>query len=132
MIRGLMYLKSLSLVFVGAGTGGVTRYLLALWLNPLLAEVPLGTLAANVLGCGAAGALIGVLAEYTSLDMTLRPLLMAGFLGGLTTFSSFAVEVVQNLEAQRPLLATAIVCLHVGASLAAAIGGLMAARALLA
>lgn len=132
MIRGLMNLKSLSLVFVGAGTGGVVRYLLALWLNPLLAEVPLGTLAANVVGCGAAGVLIGVLAEYTSLDMTLRPLLMAGFLGGLTTFSSFAVDVVQTLEAQRPLLATAIVCAHVGASLAAAIAGLMVARALLA
>lgn len=132
MIRGLMSLKSLSLVFVGAGTGGVMRYLLALWLNPVLAEVPLGTLTANVLGCGAAGALIGVLAEYTALDLTLRPLLMAGFLGGLTTFSSFAVEVVQTLAAQRPLLATAIVCMHVGASLAAAIAGLMAARALLA
>jgi CrcB protein len=127
-----MNLKSLSLVFVGAGTGGVVRYLLALWLNPLLAEVPLGTLAANVVGCGAAGVLVGVLAEYTSLDMTLRPLLMAGFLGGLTTFSSFAVDVVQTLEAQRPLLATAIVCTHVGASLAAAIAGLMVARALLA
>jgi CrcB protein len=127
-----MNLKSLSLVFVGAGAGGVTRYLLALWLNPLLVEVPMGTLTANVLGCGAAGALIGVLAEYTSLDATLRPLLMAGFLGGLTTFSSFAVEVVQTLEAQRPLLATAIVCVHVGASLAAAIAGLIGVRALLA
>ena len=132
MIRGLMNLKSLSLVFVGAGSGGVVRYLLALWLNPVLAEVPLGTLAANVFGCGAAGALIGLLSEYTSLDMTLRPLLMAGFLGGLTTFSSFSVEVVQALEAQRPLLATAIVFLHVGASLAAAIAGLMAVRALVA
>lgn len=127
-----MNLKSLSLVFVGAGSGGVTRYLLALWLNPLLAEVPLGTLTSNVLGCGLAGALIGFLAEYSALDGTLRPLLMAGFLGGLTTFSSFAVEVVQTLEAQRPLLAIAIVCMHVGASLAAAIAGLMAARALLA
>jgi len=127
-----MSLKSLSLVFVGAGAGGVTRYMLALWLNPMLAEVPLGTLAANVLGCGAAGMLIGLLSEYSWLDVTLRPLLMAGFLGGLTTFSSFAVEAVQTLEAQRPLLATALVCMHVGASLAAAIAGLMAARALLA
>jgi CrcB protein len=127
-----MNLKSLSLVFVGAGTGGVVRYLLALWLNPLLTELPLGTLTANVLGCGAAGALIGLLAQYSTLDATLRPLLMAGLLGGLTTFSSFSVEVVQTLEAQRPLLATAIVCLHVGASLAAAIAGLIGVRALLA
>jgi len=127
-----MNLKSLSLVFVGAGTGGALRYLLAIWLNPLLVEVPLGTLTSNVLGCGAAGALVGLLAEYAPLDATLRPLLMAGFLGGLTTFSSFAVEVAQTLEAQRPLLATAIVCMHVGASLAAAIAALMGVRALLA
>ena len=47
---------SIALVFGGAGAGGVTRYLLNLGLNPLLADMPLGTLTANVLGCGAAGA----------------------------------------------------------------------------
>ena len=125
-------LRNVSLVFVGAGAGGVLRYLMTLALNPLLIEVPLGTLTANVLGRGAAGALIGFLAERTALDPTLRPLLLAGFLGGLTTFSSFAVEVVQMLEAQRPLVATAIVLVHVGASLAAAIAGLIVIRAILA
>ena len=92
-------LRNVSLVFVGAGAGGVLRYLMALALNPLLAEIPLGTLSANVLGSGAAGALIGFLGERTALDPTLRPLLLAGFLGGLTTFSSFSVEVVRMLEA---------------------------------
>jgi CrcB protein len=130
MIAGM--LKNLSLVFVGAGAGGSLRYLISLLLNPLLAEIPLGTLAANVLGSGAAGALIGFLAERTALEPTLRPLLLAGFLGGLTTFSSFAVEVVQMLEAQKPVAAGAIVLVHVGASLAAAIAGLIAVRALLA
>ena len=130
MIAGM--LKNLSLVFMGAGAGGVLRYLMSLALNPLLVEIPLGTLAANVLGCGAAGALIGILAERTALEPTLRPLLLAGFLGGLTTFSSFAVEVVQMLEAQKPLVAGAIVLMHVAASLAAAIAGLIAVRALLA
>jgi len=125
-------LRNVSLVFVGAGAGGVLRYLMTLALNPLLIEVPLGTLTANVLGSGAAGALIGFLAERTALDPTLRPLLLAGFLGGLTTFSSFAVEVVQMLEAQRPLVATAIVLVHVGASMAAAIAGLIVIRAILA
>jgi len=125
-------LKNLSLVFVGAGAGGVLRYLMSLLLNPLMVEIPLGTLAANVLGCGAAGALIGFLADRPALDPALRPLLLAGFLGGLTTFSSFAVEVVRMLEAQRPVVASAIVLVHVGASLAAAIAGLIAMRALLA
>jgi CrcB protein len=127
-----MNLLSIALVFAGAGAGGVVRYLLNLGLNPLLADVPLGTLVANVLGCGAAGALLAVLADRVELDATLRPLLMVGFLGGLTTFSSFAMEVVQPLENQRPLLAIGIVMLHVGASIAAAIGGLIGMRSLLA
>jgi fluoride exporter len=127
-----MNLLSIALVFGGAGAGGVARYLLNLGLNPLLADVPLGTLTANVLGCGAAGALVAFLADRVQLDATLRPLLFVGFLGGLTTFSSFAVEVLQSLENQRPLLAAAIVLVHVSASIAAAIAGLIGMRALLA
>jgi len=127
-----MNLLSIALVFGGAGAGGVVRYLLNLALNPLLAAMPLGTLAANVLGCGAAGALVAFLAERMALDATLRPLLIVGFLGGLTTFSSFALEVVQSLENQRPLLAIAIVLVHVCVSIAAAIAGLVGMRALLA
>jgi CrcB protein len=132
MIRVPMILKSIALVFAGAGVGGVARYLLSLALNPLLAAVPLGTLAANVLGCGAAGAVAAFLSDRVALDPTLRPLLIAGFLGGLTTFSSFALEVVQTLESNRPLLATGIVFVHLGASIAAAIAGLIGTRALLA
>ncbi len=123
---------SIALVFGGAGAGGVTRYLLNLALNPLLADVPMGTLAANVLGCGAAGAVAAFLADRIHLDPALRPLLIVGFLGGLTTFSSFALEVVHSLESQKPLLAIGLVAVHVGASIAAAIAGLIGMRALLA
>jgi CrcB protein len=126
-----MNLLSIALVFGGAGAGGVLRYLLNLGLNPLLADIPLGTLAANVLGCGAAGALMAFLADRVELDATLRPLLMVGFLGGLTTFSGFALEVVQPLENQRPLLAIGIAMVHVTASIAAAIAGLAGMRSLL-
>src|SRR5215207_10495597 len=108
-----MNLLSIALVFGGAGAGGVARYLLSIGLNPLVAHIPLGTLAANVLGCGAAGALMAFLADRVELDATLRPLLMVGFLGGLTTYSGFALEVVQPLENQRPLLAIGIMLLHV-------------------
>jgi CrcB protein len=131
MIPGLMNLLSIALVFGGAGAGGVTRYLLNLGLNPLFADVPLGTLAANVLGCGAAGAAVALLDDRLALDPTLRPLLIVGFLGGLTTFSSFALEVVQSLESQRLWLAAGIVVVHISASIAAAIVGLISVRALL-
>jgi CrcB protein len=127
-----MILQSIALVFAGAGTGGVVRYLLGLVLNPLLSPLPLGTLASNVLGCGAAGALAAFLGERMALDPTLRPLLLTGFLGGLTTFSSFSLEVVQMLETNRPTLAIGIVLIHVCASIAAAIAGLIGVRALLA
>jgi fluoride exporter len=132
MIRGLMNAQSIALVFGGAGLGGVVRHLLGLVLNPLLATMPLGTLAANVVGCGAAGAMAGFLGERIALDPTLRPLVIVGFLGGLTTFSSFALEVVNALEAQRAWLAIGIVTVHVSASIAAAIAGLIGVRALLA
>jgi fluoride exporter len=127
-----MILKTIGLVFLGAGTGGVTRYLLGAVLNPLFATVPLGTLLANVLGCGAAGGIVALLTQRISLDATLRPLLLIGFLGGLTTFSSFAVEVLQNWEQQRPASALLLVALHVVVSLLAALGGLLAVRAVLA
>ncbi len=122
----------MGLVFAGAGAGGVARYLLSLALNPLLAALPLGTLVANVVGCGVAGALLGLLMARPGLDPTLRPLLIIGFLGGLTTFSTFALEVLEMLEAGRPLLASGTIALHVGASLVAAVLGLWAMRALLA
>jgi fluoride exporter len=124
--------KSIALVFAGAGTGGVVRHLLNWALNPVFAGLPLGTLVANVVGSGAAGAMLGLLQVRVDLDPTLRPLIIVGFLGGLTTFSSFSLEVVQALENQKLLLATGIVLLHVGASITAAIAGFAGVRALLA
>lgn len=127
-----MDFKSIALVFAGAGAGGVVRHLLNLALNPLVAPLPLGTLAANVLGSAAAGAVAGFLTVRLDLDPLLRPLVIVGFLGGLTTFSTFSLEVVRELENQRPLLAAGIAVVHVSASVAAAIAGLLGTRALLA
>jgi fluoride exporter len=127
-----MNAQAIILVFAGAGTGGVVRYLFNTWFNPLLSAMPLGTLAANVLGCAAAGAMLGFLDHRIDLDPVLRPLVIVGFLGGLTTFSSFSLEVVQALQGQRPLLACTIVLVHVTGSLVAALAGLLGIRALLA
>jgi fluoride exporter len=132
MIPAPMGVQTIALVFAGAGAGGVLRYLLSLLLNPLVAALPLGTLVANVLGCGAAGALLGLLLARPGLDAAVRPLLITGFLGGLTTFSTFALEVLGMLEASRLMLAAGTIALHVGASLFAALLGLWAVRALFA
>jgi CrcB protein len=106
--------QTIALVFAGAGAGGVARLLLNHWLNPLFVALPLGTLTANVLGSGAAGALLGLLGARVDLDPVLRPLLLVGFLGGMTTFSTFSLEVLQAC-----------------AAVAAAIAGLIGVRALL-
>jgi CrcB protein len=124
--------QAIALVFVGAGAGGVLRLLVNHLLNPLLAALPLGTLAVNVAGSGAAGALLGWLAVRTDLEPVLRPLLLVGFLGGLTTFSAFSLDVVQALDQQRALAAIGIAVLHVTASVAAAVAALAGVRALLA
>jgi CrcB protein len=128
---GRMNPQTIALVFAGAGAGGVARLLLNHWLNPLFVALPLGTLTANVLGSGAAGALLGLLGARVDLDPVLRPLLLVGFLGGMTTFSTFSLEVLQALEQQRAWLAAGIALLHVCAAVAAAIAGLIGVRALL-
>ena len=88
-------------VFGGAGIGACLRLVLSLWLNPLLPGMPLGTLAANLIG----GLLVGVatagFAQTPHLAPEWRLLLVTGFLGGLTTFSTFSAEVVTMLIRQQ-------------------------------
>ena len=88
-------------VFGGAGIGACLRWVLSLWLNPLLPGMPLGTLAANLIG----GLLVGVatagFAQAPALAPEWRLLLVTGFLGGLTTFSTFSAEVVTMLIRQQ-------------------------------
>jgi CrcB protein len=88
-------------VFSGAGLGACLRWVLSLWLNPLLPSMPLGTLAANLIG----GLLVGVatagFAQLPHLAPEWRLLLVTGFLGGLTTFSTFSAEVVSLLIRQQ-------------------------------
>jgi fluoride exporter len=132
MIPVLMGMQAIALVFAGAGAGGVVRYLLSLVLNPLVAALPMGTLVANVAGCGIAGAMLGLVMARPALDPSIRLLVITGFLGGLTTFSTFALEVLWMLESNRPVLAAGTIALHVGVSLFAALLAFWAVRALLA
>ena len=92
-----MTLYALLAIAFGAATGAWLRWGLGLWLNPLLPELPLGTLAANMMG----GYLIGLAIAFFDLHQGLAPewrlFLITGMLGALTTFSTFSAEVVTAL-----------------------------------
>jgi CrcB protein len=112
-MSGLSFLA----VFGGAGVGALLRWWLALWLNPLWAAIPLGTVAANLGG----GLLIGIAMatfEDTALAPEWRLLIITGFLGGLTTFSTFSGEVVTLLMRQQYGWAASAAGLHLLGSIA--------------
>ena len=117
-------------VFGGAGFGALLRWVLALWLNPLWATIPLGTVAANLGG----GLLVGVAMatfENQALAPEWRLLVITGFLGGLTTFSTFSGEVVTLLMRQQYGWAASAAGLHLLGSLALTGVGIALANAVL-
>ena len=85
---------------VGAGTacGAWLRWWLGVWLNPVFALVPLGTLAANLLGGLLMGVALAAVQAWPTLSPALKLLLTTGLLGGLTTFSTFSAEAFHLLQ----------------------------------
>ena len=119
-----MDLLSITAVFVGAGSGALLRWLLGIALNPVFPTVPLGTLAANLAGGLLMGATIGLFAQFQAMPPALRLALATGFLGGLTTFSTFSAETVTLLLRQQYGWAAVVVGGHVVGSLAATFAGI--------
>lgn len=111
-------------VGLGAAIGAWLRWGLGGWLNPTLAELPLGTLAANLVG----GYLIGIAIAYFMQNPELSPewrlLIITGFLGGLTTFSAFSAETVTLLVRGQYAWGVAIIVAHLGGSIAMTVLGL--------
>ena len=104
----------------------MARWGLGLWLTPS-GLIPWGTLAANLIGGYLIGVCIAVFQAMPQLDPMWRLLLITGFLGGLTTFSSFSAEVVGFLMAERHAVALAIALAHVAGSLLMTIAGIKTA-----
>lgn len=113
-------------ISVGASLGALARWRLGLWLNPG-GLLPWGTLAANLIGGYLIGVCVGVFQAMPQLDPVWRLVLVTGFLGGLTTFSTFSAEVVAMLLEQRYALALGIAAVHVLGSLALTVLGIKTA-----
>lgn len=111
---------AIAAVGIGAAAGAWLRWALAWRLNPLHPWLPLGTLTANVAGGLMVGIAVAVFARHPELDPAWRLAIVTGFLGGLTTFSSFSAESLALLHQGRFGLALLHCALHVGCALAAA------------
>ena len=120
-------------ICIGACIGALSRWQLGLWLNPVPASaglLPWGTLAANLIGGYLVGVCVGVFQQLPELDPVWRMALVTGFLGALTTFSSFSAEVVLMLQQNRFALAAGTAGLHLVGSLALTFLGLKTVSAL--
>ena len=113
-------------ICIGASIGALARWGLGLWLNPG-ALIPFGTLAANLIGGYLVGICVAVFQALPQLDPVWRLALVTGFLGALTTFSSFSAEVVGLLQQQRYGLALGTASIHLFGSLALTIAGIKTA-----
>ncbi len=118
-------------ICLGASAGALARWGLALWLTPG-GILPWGTLAANLIGGYLIGICLAIFQSLPQLDPVWRLMLVTGFLGGLTTFSSFSAEVVTFLLEERYGLALGTAALHVLGSLLLTVAGIKTALFLIA
>jgi CrcB protein len=109
--------KPIIAISVGASLGALLRWFLGNQLNRLFPEVPPGTLTANLVG----GYIIGVSVAYFSQAPNIAPewrlLIVTGFCGGLTTFSTFSAEVMSLLQEGRLAWGMGAIAMHVSGSL---------------
>lgn len=115
-------------IAVGAVLGAWLRWGLSYWLNPRIAHLPLGTLTANLVGGYLIGVAVAVFAAHPAISPAWRLFIVTGFLGGLTTFSTFSSESVALLQAGQFGPALLHVALHLLGSIAATFAGIATAR----
>lgn len=117
-------------VGIGAAVGAWLRWLFATLWNAANPALPYGTLAANLAGGLLIGVAVGFFDTHAALPPAWRLLVITGFLGGLTTFSTFSSELAANLLAGDYAAAALHVLLHLGGSLLLTMLGLWAYRTL--
>lgn len=123
-MRGLGFLA----VGVGAAVGAWLRWWLGTALNPLFEAIPLGTLAANLIGAYVIGAAIALFAQATAISPEWRLLIITGFCGGLTTFSTFSGEITALFQQGRYAVMASSVAMHVVGSVAMTLFGMASWR----
>lgn len=104
-------------VGLGAAVGAWLRWGMGLWLNPVLPQLPLGTLAVNLIGGYFIGLAVAFFMQHPGLSPEWRLFIITGVLGGLTTFSTFSAETVASLVRGQYAWSLAIVAAHLSGSL---------------
>jgi CrcB protein len=117
-------LKSILAICVGASLGALLRWWLGLAMNSLFPTLPPGTLAANLVGGYLVGLAIAFFATYTAIAPECRLLVITGFCGGLTTFSTFSAELVALLQQGRAAWALVAAAAHVAGAVLATFAGI--------
>jgi fluoride exporter len=120
---------ALTAVGLGSVFGAWFRWWLSERLNPLFWTVPLGTLAANLIGGYLVGVAVAFFAQHQALAPEWRLFAITGFLGGLTTFSTFSAEVVTLLSRGQLAWAMATAMAHLAGSLSLTALGIATVRA---
>jgi len=118
--------------FIAVGLGGLLgcwlRWILGILLNPVFPTLPLGTLAANLIGGILMGCLMGVFEHFQALPVAMRLFALTGFLGGLTTFSTFSAEANTLLLRQQYFWFGVHVLAHLVGTLSLTLLGIFLAR----
>jgi CrcB protein len=115
----------------GAAAGAWLRWWLGIVLNPVFPTLPLGTLAANLVGGYLVGIALAVLSHFEALPPEARLLITTGFLGGLTTFSTFSAEATTLLGRQQFGWTAVLIGAHVVGSIAMTFAGIGSMRLVL-
>lgn len=116
--------KSILAIALGAALGALLRWQLGSRLNSVFPTIPPGTLTANLIGAYVVGLCIAFFATYSAISPEWRLLVVTGFCGGLTTFSTFSAEITTLLQQGRITWALAAVGVHVVGSVAMTFAGI--------